>query len=185
MYLCKISISIALLLPLTASAFINDADAKQPITISAETVSVNRSTGEGIYQHDVKIDQGSTHIRGEKVTTNNDGHNKLAKITIEGQRLKKASYETQMDANKPVLIASANIIYYFPQKNYVILTGDANIVQGDNSIQGEHIEYDIKAQRMRATAVENNKGEKTRTTLIIKPEQGLALKKKHLTLQKR
>ncbi len=185
MFLRKISIAIALLLPLTAQAFLNDADENKPITISAEVVSVNSATGEGTYQHDVKIDQGSTHIRGEKVITQNDSNNKLEAIIIDGTQSKKASYETKMDVNKPLLIASANRIQYFPQKNYVILTGNANIVQGDNSIQGEYIEYDVKQQRMRATAVENDKGEKTRTTIIIKPEPGLTLKKKTLTLKKR
>lgn len=164
-------ISLFMVASASAGTMLNNTDSGKPLKIEADTAEFDRQTGLSSYINNVKIDQGTTHVKGNKVTTKQDKTNSLEEIIIYGTAKNLAYYETLPEPGKPKLIAIAKTIKYYPKKRYVILLNQANITQGDNSITGEHIEYDIEKQKMRAAALTNDKGEKTRTTIIINPEQ--------------
>ena len=169
--LIKLLLGISLLYCLTTHAMLNNSDNNKPLKIEADSATFDRSTGLSTYLHNVIIDQGSTHVRGEKVTPQQDKTNALEEIIIYGTASHLAYYETTLEANKPKLVAIAETIKYYPQRRSVILLKNAKITQGDNSITGEHIEYDIDKQKMRAAALTDTSGEKTRTTIVITPEK--------------
>jgi len=154
-----------------AIAMLNDVDSKKPLKITAESAEFDRPNGTSKYIHNVKIDQGDTHVHGNQVVTKQNKTNALEEIIIYGDDNHLAYYEARPEPDKPKLIAIAKVIKFFPQKHYVILENQAQVIQGDNSIQGEHIEYDIEKQKMRALAKTSANGEKTRTTIVIHPDQ--------------
>lgn len=155
---------------ISAAAILNPSDQDKPLTIEADTAEFDRSSGVSLYQGHVKIYQGSTYVSGDKLMTKQDKTHNLEEIIIHGTLEEPAHYEASLDAHKPKLIASAQTIKVYPQKRYVILLNHAKISQGENAIHGEHIEYDMEKQKMRATATINDQGEKNRTTIIILPE---------------
>lgn len=144
-------------------------DKNEKAYISSDTADLNRTTGVGVYRVDVKIDQGSTHVRGDVVTTYTDANNKLKEAIIVGKEGELASYETLIETGKPVLYAKAKTIKFYPQKNYIILIGNASIIQGTDSIQGDQLEYDIEKQHLIAKGNDSSKG-KNRTTIVILPK---------------
>lgn len=169
LYHKKTALQSLLLLNLLVSsaAFALKSDDTATVYITAESAELDRSTGVGVYRHDVKIDQGSTHITGETITTRNDANNKIEEAIVEGGPEILAHYWTLPEADKPELHAKAKIIQFYPQKQYAILIGNASITQGNNSIQGQRIEYDIKKQLLKSV---NESGSKAaRTTIVIEP----------------
>jgi len=166
-YLLGLFLSIAA----NGTTLFTQADSQKPLQIEATTAEFDRETATSSYTDQVKIDQGSTHVEGHKVTTKQDKTNKLQEIIIYGSPKTPAYYETIPEANKPKLIATAITIKYYPDRQYVILLGTAQLTQGDNAISGEHIEYDLVKQKMRAVPTLKADGAKTRTTIVINPEQ--------------
>lgn len=150
---------------------LNQMEALLPLTIEAGIAEFNYPNKTSSYTDHVMVNQGTTHITGHKITTKQDKTNALEEIIIYGTSEQLAYYETIPDPDKPKLIATAVTIKYYPQKRYVILIKQAKIIQGDNSISGEHIEYDLINQRMRTVAITNEDGEKARTTIVINPDK--------------
>ena len=163
-----------LLLPIVALCFSSiffvayalDSDQQQQLLISANTADLNSQSGIGVYTGNVIIDQGTTHIRGDKVTSYSE-NNKIVKVIVEGNKQQQARYETSLDPNKPPLIATANTIQFFPPKNYAILLGNAYVQQGENSIAGEHLEYDVTNKILKSLNASNDKS--VRTRIVIDP----------------
>ena len=144
-----------------------DSDQQQQLLISADSADLNNQTGVGVYTGNVTIDQGTTHIKGDKVTSYSE-NNKVIKVIIEGNNHAQARYETALEVNKPPLIATANTIEFFPPKNYAILLGKAYVQQGENSIAGEHLEYDVSNRILKSL---NTSSDKTvRTHIVIDPK---------------
>ncbi len=143
-----------------------DSDQQKPLLISSDTADLNSQTGVGIYTGNVIIDQGTTHVSGDKVTSYSE-NNKINQIVVEGNKKKQARYESSLDPNKPPLIAIADIIKFFPEKNYAILLGHAYVQQGENSIAGEHLEYDVTNKILKSINTPSNKA--VRTRIVIDP----------------
>ena len=94
--------------------------------------------------------------------------NKIKQIIIVGDNNKQASYQTTIDVNKPTLIATANTIQFYPDRKYAILLGNAHIQQGENSISGEHLEYDV-ANKILKSLNTANQPTPVRTHIVIDP----------------
>lgn len=141
-----------------------DSDQKQPLLISADTADLNNQTGIGIYTGNVVIDQGTTHVRGDKVTSYSE-NNKITQVIVEGDKKQQARYESSVDPKKPPLIAIADTIQFFPEKNYAILLGNAHVQQGENSIAGEHLEYDVTNKILKS--INTSKDKAVRTRIVI------------------
>lgn len=143
-------------------------DQNEKATIVSQSADINRSTGISVFKDNVKIDQGSTHVKGDIITTYNDENNEVKEAIVEGLNGNLAQYQTVVEQGKPVLYAKAKIIKYYPQKKYIVLLGNASIVQGTDSIAGDELEYDIEKQHLIS---KNNKSSgQGRTTIIISPK---------------
>lgn len=160
---------ITLLLCMFASTtFALPSDNFKKLYISSDTASINRTTGISIYTGNVDITRGTTHIISDKLTTYSDKHDNIQKAIATGSPDKLASYQTLTAKDKPIMVAKAITITYFPQKHYVILDGNASVTQGVNSITSPHLEYDLQKQIL----ITKNKPEtKKRTTIIIQPNE--------------
>jgi len=61
----------------------------------------------------------------------------------------------------------ADSVAFDLNRRVIILDGNARLMEGGNELKGEHIEYDLNQERLRA----NNKsgGEKGRVHLVFEP----------------
>lgn len=159
----KILHLISLLLISGSIAYALPSDQQQPFKIAADNVQIDHNTGITTYHHHVFVDQGSTHLTADLMTTLNDPQNQLTEIIASG---KQAIYRTMTDSKKPELIAKADTIKYYPLQNRILLLGNANVKQGDNVFTGPIIEYNTKLQTVISSAAQYG-----RTTMIIQPQQ--------------
>lgn len=158
-------LQIMMIIPLSSYAL--PSDNEKPMQIAANSAEMNRETGTAVYQDNVEIDQGTTHIRGNKLTTYNNNHNKLERAVVEGNTNELAHYRTLTDINKPELKADAVKITFYAIKRYVILEGKARINQGKDIITGERLEYDLTKRQLKAPQQTKTH---SRTTIIIEPD---------------
>lgn len=139
-------------------------DREKTLHLFADSADLNQQTHRGIYTGNVKLDQGTTHLRAAKAITEGNKDNKLVLAVAEGNQKEQAHYWTQTASDKPLLHAYANTIRYLPDQHLIELIGKAQVVQGDNSFSAPKISYDTLKQH-----VLSKSDGKTRTMIIIHP----------------
>jgi len=149
----------------SASLFALQNDDQQVMHINSDGSTFNYKTGTHIYEGNVKIDQGTTHLTADRVVTMNNNKHKIEQAIAFGFT-QLAEYTTQPKPGDPLLHAKAKIIKFFPAKSIVYLEGDVVVTQGKNSFQGPVIVYNMKDQIV--TAPPSKTG---RATIIIDPNQ--------------
>jgi len=150
------------LLPIVSYAL--DSDSEQPMYFESDTAEINQKTGIGIYQGNVRIDQGSSHLTAVHATTTSDENNKLIEATADGDTQQQAHYWTLTEADEPELHAHANRIEFYVKDNKIILIGNATVIQGEDSYHAPRIEYDILKEEVISPTSKDG-----RTTIIIHP----------------
>ncbi len=140
-------------------------ESDKPFSIIANTSVFNYKTGIDIYEGDVKIDQGTTHLTADRLITKKNKQHKIILATALGIK-KLAEYTTVPSAGDPLLYAKARIIKFYPITSIVILEKDVVVTQKGNSFHGPLIIYNIKDQVVTAPASKNG-----RATIVIEPEQ--------------
>lgn len=147
-------------------AFALDDDKNQPISVQADSVSIDNKTGTSIYEGNVVVINGSTHLTAAKATITMAKDNKIKEAEADGQGDIQAHYWTLTDPQKPELHAFADIIRIFPEKKLVYLIGHAKVNQGEDVYQAPEIEYNTETQH-----VFSPKSIQGRTVILIHPKQ--------------
>jgi len=147
----------------SANCIALEIDRDKPVHISADKVSIDEKTGISSYTGNVKISQGSMVLTGEKVIVYQpDG--KLNNIIVHGA---PAMFKQLSDNNNQEITASAKKLQYQTITEKLILTGDANLKQGQNSFSGHIIEYDTRNSTVTANT---DFDKKQRVNAIITPK---------------
>lgn len=150
---------------LTTSCFALPTDKNQILNFRADSADINQETHFGYYTGNVALDQGSTHLRSAKASTEMDKKNKLIMATAEGSKTEQAHFWTLTDEKKPPVHAYANTIRYFPEKHLIELIGRARVEQGNDSFSAPKINYDTLHQHVLSQT--QHQGQ---TVIIIHPE---------------
>ncbi|MDF3055285.1 MAG: lptA [Gammaproteobacteria bacterium] len=146
---------------LTTYALSSDSDL--PMNVSSDTLDFNSKTGITIFTGNVKMDQGTTHLRADKVTVYKRMDGEVEKIIAVG---KQAHYSTQPEEGKDVMDAFGNTIEYYPQKKQAVILGNGSVKQGQNSLNAQHIVYDLAKDTL--TSIPTNRREAAK--LILYPK---------------
>lgn len=150
----------------TSCVFALPDDRNKPIEIQANSAERDAKTGVTTYTGNVDVQQGSIHISANKVVLNST-NNKLTKMHATGS---PATYHQQLTGPKDVVDAQAINIYFDVAKNLITLQDSASLKQASGSIKGDRIEYDTKAERVKAQASRSGGNDNNqRITVIIPP----------------
>lgn len=139
-----------------------ESDSKQKVYIESDSATLNRQQQTSVFIGNVKIDQGSTHIRADKLTLYFDDHEKIKRAVAEGNL---AHYQTQPEAGKPVFHARAQSIEYNLASKVIELKGNATAEQGENRFKGPHILYNMQSQTILSAKKAGG-----RTTIVLDPQ---------------
>lgn len=156
-------ISVLLFSP---SVFALATDRQQKLILNSATAQMNLETGVSIYEGSVRVEQGSTQLRADKLIIHTDKQNQLQQATAIG---KPAHYRTLPQLNKPEFHADADTIEYYPPKNLVVLIGNAKAYQNNNVYTGPRIEYNTVTQ-----TIISPQSATGRTTIIIQQKTSSA-----------
>ncbi|WP_024851299.1 lipopolysaccharide transport periplasmic protein LptA [Hydrogenovibrio kuenenii] len=122
-------------------------DETQPVEITADTLNAKDKEGISIYQGNVIVIQGSTTIKGDKVTL----HHPKRKISTAIVLGKPATFKRYLSEEKGWVTGHANKITYSTTNKTLLLEGNAKVVQEDkNTITGPRILYDLTHKTLSA-----------------------------------
>lgn len=134
-------------------------DRQQKLILKSAAASLNIETGISVYRGNVTVDQGTTHLLADTLTLHTNKQNELTAATAIG---KPAHYRTIPRLGKPEFHADADMIEYYPDKNLIILIGNAIAKQENNTYRGPRIEYNTALQTV--VSPESPHGQ---TTIVI------------------
>jgi lipopolysaccharide export system protein LptA len=140
-------------------------DRSKPIEIQANSAERDSKTGVTTYIGNVDIQQGSIHISANTVVLDSK-NNELTQINAIGS---PATYTQQLTGPDDTVDARANKIHFNVAKDLITLQGNGALKQQSGSITGEHIEYDIKAERVKAQAAEPGSSDNGKRITVIIP----------------
>ena len=130
-------------------------DGDQPVHLSADNAELNNTTGVSVYTGNVVLTQGSMTIRGDKMTVHTDAQHQLQKAVVIGQ---PATYEQLPEGKTEKVHAQApRMEYYAGGPERVVLLDGAKLWQGKNTFTGEHIVYQVAADKVNAQSGDNQR----------------------------
>lgn len=136
----------------------------QPISIFADQLTIDDSTGISIYQGHVELQQGDLKFSGDRLElTQKDGE--VTQMQATG---KPAHFER---SEPKMLKADAKQIDYDNQKGEVILRGDAHLLQEGDRFSGELIHYYTESRRVQALGGPKAQQGNGRVHVLIRPKQ--------------
>ena len=122
-------------------------DKKQPIEIEAQSVIVDETTGFSEFSGNAEVRQGSLLLLAEliQVQTNND---EVVSMTAKGSLEKPAKYVQSQENQARFIEASATLITYDVNAGMIFLVGNARLVQGFESFNGNTLIYAINNDKV-------------------------------------
>ncbi len=140
-----------------------DTDKYQPMYVDSHSATYDREQRILIYEGNVQTEQGSSHLKGDKVLVYQGENNQIKYIEIFG---KPALYNTLLSPNKERLYVEAFKITYNPNDKTILLEGNGKVKQG-NIFTGPHIWYDMKNGIVRSKPTKANE----RSVFILQPQK--------------
>lgn len=160
-----IPIIIIIFLSFSLSAHALKEDRKEMLHIAASSFIGNVKTGIKIYEGDVRIDQGTTHIRADRLVTKYNKDNKMEEAIAYGYQV-PAHFWTIPKIGDPELHAHARIIKFYPIDFNITLEQDVQIIQGENSFKGELVHYNNNDETILVPKTKNS-----RAVFIYNPDK--------------
>ncbi|WP_020504877.1 lipopolysaccharide transport periplasmic protein LptA [Lamprocystis purpurea] len=122
-------------------------DDQQPMLIEADTVEVDEAKGTSLYVGRVQVDQGTMRLLADQVTVHHRSDRRIKFIIARGN---PASYKQQMDGDQGEVQAFAKRMDYDAERDELVLTDEALLIQGTDRITSDRIVYDRAKARMQA-----------------------------------
>jgi len=126
-------------------------DKKATVYIVADSTIYNYKTGVKIYQGNVKVDQGTTHLLADRLVTKNNKQHIMQEAIAYGDN-QRAHYWTLSKVGEPEIHALAKIIKFYPIESNVVLEQRVVVTQGENRFEGELILYNGSDQTITVPA---------------------------------
>ncbi len=160
MHLINTTIAVLSLLLVTSMTWADQRE--QPISISADHVTIDEKTGNSHYRGNVVLTQGDIQILAELITiSSKDG--KLDLITTEG---KPTSFNRSSEA--PIRAQSGKMVYK-ANDGIITLTGEALLRRGGDEFSSDLIRYYVDDNRVEASG---NEKKNSRVHVILQPQTG-------------
>jgi lipopolysaccharide export system protein LptA len=151
---------IAVFAMLFLSLLSHAAQREQPISISADHVTIDEKTGNSLYRGNVILVQGDIQILAALLTiSSQDG--KLYLITTEG---KPTSFSRSGEA--PIKAQSGKMVYK-ANDGVITLTGEARLQRAGDEFSSELIRYYVEENRVEASG---DQKKNTRVHVILQPQ---------------
>jgi len=152
-----------LLLLSSISAFALESDRSKPLKVQANKASLNKTTGISTYSGNVIVKQGSLEIRAHQLKVYTKG-GKLQKMIAHGTPV---TFQQRPDHKQQNITAKAQKMTFNAINNVTIFEQQAELRQGDNAFNSNHIIYNLKND----TVVAGKQNGGGRVTITIQPDK--------------
>lgn len=121
-----------------------DNDKNAPVTIDADTTSIDFRTGQRVLTGNVEITQGTLNIKADKIVLIYKGDD-IDTATAYGKPVK---FKQLPEGHKEMVYGEGHKLKLEQAKDLITLTENAKVTQGSNIITGKVINYNMKTSKM-------------------------------------
>lgn len=136
-------------------------DQKLPIQIQSDKASFERLNRQAVHEGNVVMVQGNQTVYADKLIVKKDIQGKDTLVNAIGN---PAIFLGKVENEPEPVRATAKMIHYYPDKQLIILEGDAQITHLQDKFQGPMLSYQLDKQIVTAS-----KHSKDRPTITIQP----------------
>lgn len=162
--LVYVRVLIILLSTQAGTVFALPGDRIEKLHIKADTSIYNYKKGINFFEGNVKVDQGSTHVTADRLTTKSNSKHQIEEAIAYGVD-KLAHFWTTPKPGQQIINAEAKIIKFYPISLNATLQGNVVVTQGENNFHGQLIHYNMNEQTI--TVPETRNG---RAVLVYNPD---------------
>ncbi|WP_016854426.1 lipopolysaccharide transport periplasmic protein LptA [Halomonas smyrnensis] len=145
-----------------------EGDASAPIQVEADRLDLDDRAGTAVYQGDVRIQQGSMQLTGDRVEIQRNDAGQLTTATATGQR---AYLEQKPSPDQPLVRAWGRTVIYHVAERRIELVDQAELHQGGDTFDGGYLEYFLDRRVVQARSDAQGVGESQRVRMTLEPEQ--------------
>lgn len=146
------ALTLLLLCLCTFKSYANPAplkiDPNQPIQIQADSASFDQSKQEAVHTGNVILTQGTHELHANRLSIKKDIKGNLTVITAIGE---PATFTGKRQNDINPVYATAKTIYYYPDKQLVVLEGTATLDHQQDKFRGPVLSYQLDKQIINAT----------------------------------
>ncbi len=144
---------------ISSHAIALDSDKNAPVTIDADTTSIDFRTGQRVLTGNVEITQGTLNIKANKIVLIYKG-DEIDTVTAFGNPVK---FKQLPEGHKEIVYGEGQTLKLEQAKDLITLIKNAKVRQGTNIITGKIIYYNMKTSKMTIKGQSSGKKKKTGT----------------------
>lgn len=141
---------------ITINAYSLPQDKREKLHIKADITTYDYKKGTTYFQGHVTVDQGTTHLTADRLTTRSDNQHRIEEVIAYGLD-DLAHYWTTPKADEAIVNAYGKIIKYYPQSHNTTLQGNVKLTQGENNFHGQLIHYNMNDQTIIVPETKNGR----------------------------
>lgn len=146
------------------SAYGLPEDNKELMHIKADRTIYNYKKGLNYFEGNVVIDQGTTHVTADRLTTKSNDKHQIQEAIAYGVK-ELAHFWTVPTHGQQIVDAHAKIIKFYPLTSNATLQGNVFVTQGENNFQGQLIHYNMNEQTIIVPETKNG-----RAVIVYNPD---------------
>ncbi len=132
-----------------------------PIQIQSDIASFEQRNHQAVHEGNVVMIQGDNIVHADKLFIKKDPKGELSVIKAMGN---PATFTGVFDDDPKPVLATAKVIFYYPDKQLIVLEGAATLDHHEDKFKGPMLSYQIDKQIVSAT-----KQSDERPTITIHP----------------
>ncbi|XKE47479.1 lipopolysaccharide transport periplasmic protein LptA [Halomonas organivorans] len=161
-------LALSLAATLASPALALEGDAEAPVQVEADRLELDDRAGTAVYQGDVRIQQGSLKLTGERVEIQRNDAGQLTRATAIGER---AYLEQKPAPDQPLVRAWGRTVIYHVAERRIELIDRAELHQGGDTFDGGYLEYFLDRRVVQARAEAEGVDERQRVRMTLEPER--------------
>ncbi len=162
-----ISLAVSLTGLASSSVWALPEDRDRPIQVNAASMQWLNEQQKGVYQGEVVATQGELRLEADRLTLFRGQAGTLSRVLAENEQ--GLAYMRDLpEQDQPQVEAWAERIDYNPTDETLILTGQAHLVQGEDSFRGHQLTYHLTTQDLQA---KQDQGSEQRIEVILSPQR--------------
>lgn len=138
-------------------------DKNEKLIVIADITTYDYKKGLNYYEGHVQVDQGSTHLTADRMTTKSSNKHRIQEAIAYGIK-EPAHFWTTPSSGEEVMNAYGKIIKFYPETRNTTLQGNVVVTQGQNNFHGQLIHYNMNDQTIIVPETKNG-----RAVLVYNP----------------
>ncbi|MBN8410776.1 lipopolysaccharide transport periplasmic protein LptA [Halomonas denitrificans] len=144
-----------------------ESDRSAPIQVEADQLDLDDRAGTAVYTGDVRIQQGSMLLTGERVEIQRNDQGQLSRATATGSR---AYLEQQPSPEEPVVKGWGKKVVYHVAERRMELIDQAELHKANDTFDGAYLEYFLDRRVVQARSSAQGVDGQQRIRMTLEPE---------------